>query len=160
MRAARYLVVAVIAWLGAGAGSQALAHHAFEAEFDTASEVSLNGKITAIDWVNPHSTLTLTVSEPGRPPQDWKILAGSPNALRQRGICRVSVPVGTEVNVTAYLGKDKSCLRGGAPSHPTCLVAGKYLTFPKTQTFVDIYSSGSYSVYSPENTLCRANPGD
>jgi hypothetical protein len=139
----------------------AFAHHAFEAEFDTQAKLTLKGKVSAVELVNPHSIITLTVAEPGKAPQAWRVLTATPSLLRHRGVCKASMPIGTEVSISVYLGKDKSCLTGpsGGP-HPVCLVAGNFLTFPATGSFVDIYSSGAFSVYSPEETLCRTSPGD
>ncbi|MEI7932323.1 MAG: DUF6152 family protein [Alphaproteobacteria bacterium] len=149
----RRVVLAAILAVICPAG--AFAHHAFEAEFDTTAPVTLKGTVSAVDWVNPHSTITLNVAEPGKAPQAWKILSGSPQALNHRGVCRLTLPVGSDVTVTAYLARDKNCLRSEGGTHPVCLVAGRYLTFPATQSLIDIYSSGSFSVYAPEQTQCR-----
>ena len=32
-----------------------LAHHAFSSEFDAAQPVRLRGKITKMEWINPHA---------------------------------------------------------------------------------------------------------
>ena len=39
----------------AAAGGAAWAHHAFAAEFDGKSPVLLRGKVTRVEWINPHA---------------------------------------------------------------------------------------------------------
>ena len=40
---------------------QVLAHHAFSAEFDKDAPVTLEGKVTKIEWINPHAWIHLDV---------------------------------------------------------------------------------------------------
>ena len=41
------------------AGGAALAHHAFAAEFDGKAPVLLRGKVTRVEWINPHAWVHL-----------------------------------------------------------------------------------------------------
>ena len=49
-----------IAFVGIGIGlliaaAPAVAHHAFAAEFDSTRPVRLEGTVTRMEWINPHS---------------------------------------------------------------------------------------------------------
>ena len=38
-----------------------VAHHAFQAEFDETKPVTLKGKVTQMEWINPHSWIHIDV---------------------------------------------------------------------------------------------------
>ena len=40
------------------------AHHAFQAEFDDKKPVHLTGKVTKMEWINPHAWIHIDVTEP------------------------------------------------------------------------------------------------
>jgi hypothetical protein len=40
------------------------AHHAFQAEFDDKKPVTLSGKVTDMEWINPHAWIHLDVTGP------------------------------------------------------------------------------------------------
>ena len=40
------------------------AHHSFAAEYDSTKRVTLNGKFTKMDWVNPHSWIHMEAMNP------------------------------------------------------------------------------------------------
>ena len=82
------------------------AHHSFEAEFDQNKPVNLNGKVTGMEWINPHSWIHMDVKGDDGKVVNWMIECGSPNTLFRRGLTKDSLPVGTEINVDGYLAKD------------------------------------------------------
>ena len=96
--AAGMLLAAVPAW----------AHHAFAAEFDSTKPVKLHGKVTRVEWINPHSWIHLDVTDPDGKVTSWMVEGGSPNVLIRRGLTKTSLPEGTEVVVDGYLAKDGS----------------------------------------------------
>ena len=83
-----------------------MAHHAFSSEFDATKPVKLRGKITRMEWVNPHAWMHLQVVGEDGNAQDWMIEAGPPGALVRRGWNRASVRPGTEVLVEGYQATD------------------------------------------------------
>jgi hypothetical protein len=87
----------------------AFAHHEFNAEFDVNAPVDVKGKITKVEWVNPHTWLHLRVEKPGQPAQDWMFEGGSPNVLLRRGVDRSVLQVGTEVEVRGDRARDRDC---------------------------------------------------
>jgi hypothetical protein len=82
-----------------------LAHHSFNAEFDGTRPVTLKGTVTKMDWVNPHSWITMDVKGPDGRVVTWRVEAGAPNAMFRRGFRRDSLPVGTEIIVEGFLAK-------------------------------------------------------
>jgi hypothetical protein len=91
------------------AGSVPLvAHHAFGAEFDANRPVLLKGKVTRVEWVNPHAWIHIAVAKDGGGTEEWMVEGGTPNTLLRRGITRDSLTVGTEIIVDGYQSKDRS----------------------------------------------------
>jgi len=71
-------VVAVIC-----AARPALGHHSF-AMFDTSTQVTLTGVVTAFEWTNPHAYIELDVPD-GRGVKHWTIELGSTSILQRGG---------------------------------------------------------------------------
>ena len=102
--------------------SSSNAHHAFAAEFDADKPLVLRGKITKIEWINPHSWIHIAaVGEDGKTTA-WMVEGGTPNTLIRNGLTRNSLKIGTEVIVRGYQSKDELC-------EPACKANGRDITF-------------------------------
>lgn len=88
------------------ASAPAWAHHSFAAEFDVAKPVKLEGTVTKMEWINPHSWIHIDVKNPDGTVTNWMIEGGSPNSLLRRGFTKNSLPAGTQVIVEGYQAKD------------------------------------------------------
>ena len=86
--------------------SRSDAHHAFSAEFDAQKPFELSGTVTKGKWVNPHSWVYLDVTDKDGKVTNWGFEFGSPFALKQKGLTKATLPVGTLVKVKGYLAKD------------------------------------------------------
>src|SRR5216117_141140 len=84
------------------------AHHLFSAEFDSNKQVTLEGKVVMMEWVNPHSWLHIDVTQPDSSVVRWKIEGGSPSVLFRKGWNRDSLPAGIKVKVVGFQAKDGS----------------------------------------------------
>ena len=84
------------------------AHHSFSAEFDQSKQVTLEGKVVMMEWVNPHSWLHIDVTQPDGSVVRWKIEGGSPSVLFRKGWNRDSLPAGIKVKVVGFQAKDGS----------------------------------------------------
>jgi len=84
------------------------AHHSFSAEFDSTKQVTLEGKVVQMEWVNPHSWLQIDVTKQDGTVEHWKIEGGSPSVLLRLGWNRNSLPPGTRIKVTAFQAKGGS----------------------------------------------------
>jgi Family of unknown function (DUF6152) len=100
------LVVAGIALLVSAA--PVWAHHAFAAEFDAKRPVKLRGKVTKMEWINPHAWIHMEVAGDDGKTIDWMVEAGTPNTLFRRGFTKDSLQPGTEIFVDGYQSKDGS----------------------------------------------------
>jgi len=82
------------------------AHHAFAAEYDASKRLTLKGKVTKWELVNPHSWIHLDVTGPDGKVTEWMVEGGSPNSLLRNGFNKNSLPAGTEIVVEGYQAKD------------------------------------------------------
>lgn len=103
------------------AAAPVVAHHAFGAEFDRDAPIRIEGQVTRLEWVNPHTWIHIAVTEmvregqtvvPADPAQEvWAVEGGTPNTLLRRGLRRECLAIGTEVIVDGYQTKDHSLKR-------------------------------------------------
>ena len=82
------------------------AHHSFAAEFDIKKPVTLRGKVTQMEWINPHAWIHLDVVGPDGKVVSWMVEGGTPNILLRRGFTKKSLEVGTEIVVEGYQAKN------------------------------------------------------
>ena len=107
-----------IAVVAAAAGllsvaTPARAHHAFAAEFDAKSPLHLEGTLTKVELINPHSWIHVDVTGADGKVTSWMCEAGSPNVLLRRGFNKNTIAVGTKVVVDGYQSKDGSLRMNG-----------------------------------------------
>ena len=81
------------------------AHHAFSAEFDSSKPIELTGVVTKAQWVNPHSWVYVDVKDANGEVANWGFEFGGPFNLKQKGLTKAVLPVGTVVTVKGYLSK-------------------------------------------------------
>ena len=82
------------------------AHHSFAAEFDITKPVTLTGKVSKLEWTNPHAYLYVDVTDAKTGMvTTWEIEMGSPNGLTRMGWSRTVVKPGDDVTVEGSLGR-------------------------------------------------------
>jgi hypothetical protein len=110
----RIQVVSVVVGMALiGAAVALSAHHAFSAEFSVDKPVTLQGVVTKIEWVNPHTWMYIDVKNPDGTVVNWAIEGGAPNTLIRRGVRKNSLPPGVEVTVEGYQAKNGANVANG-----------------------------------------------
>ena len=110
MRYLKYLSFAAVLMLGAYS-SPATGHHSFAAEFDSSKPVTLTGKVTKVEWTNPHAFFYIEVKDDKTGEvANWAAELNSPNSLMRLGWTRDSMKADDVVTVQGSLAKDGSKL--------------------------------------------------
>jgi Family of unknown function (DUF6152) len=85
------------------------AHHSFAAEYDSQKRITLTGKFTKMDWVNPHSWIHMEAMNPATGKiETWDIETGPPNTLYRNGWRKDAIKAGDEIVVVGSLAKNGS----------------------------------------------------
>ncbi|HUQ52154.1 MAG TPA: DUF6152 family protein, partial [Gammaproteobacteria bacterium] len=71
------IVSVCAALLCASLSSTAAAHHSFAAEFEMDKITEIEGRVSAVHWVNPHIKIEVAATDG----QSWEVEAGPVNLL-------------------------------------------------------------------------------
>jgi hypothetical protein len=88
----------------------ATAHHSFPAQYDIDKPISLTGKVTRVEWTNPHIFIYADVTDDDGATVGWAFEMGGPNALLRQGWKRDSLKPGDRVTFEGSLARDGSNL--------------------------------------------------
>ena len=83
-----------------------MAHHWFPVA-GTDPPIAFSGKVTRVQWVNPHVHFYLDMNSPVEGKMEiWEVELGSPSALTNRGWKREDVKEGQVLNIEGFVFKD------------------------------------------------------
>ena len=109
------------------AGVPALAHHSFDAEYDSNKVANISGFVTKVDWQNPHAFVYIDADQGGAV-KSFRVEMGPPYALVRGGWKKDTVKVGDKVTVEgAALAKDGTNAAGSMPTTMMVLSTGQKL---------------------------------
>ena len=98
------IMLAIGALLAATA--PAWAHHSFAVFFDEQKPVSIEGKVTAFRFTNPHGTVQLDVKGADGAVTAWRVETNAPVVLQRRGWTRTSLRPGETVRIDGWQSRD------------------------------------------------------
>ena len=90
------------------AAAPAVAHHAFSAEFDAKQPITLRGKVTKIQWTNPHVWVYMNVQDESGKLTNWGFEMGAPQQVQNQGWGRNTLKPGDELIVVGSRARDGS----------------------------------------------------
>ena len=96
--------VAAVGMCGAGAH----AHHAIALVYDAAQPVTLDGRITAFHYVNPHPFVEIQVTAADGRSEPWRLEFDNLRELAAVGMSADTFKVGEQVLVTGSRARDRS----------------------------------------------------
>ena len=125
------LAAVTVAFLSASAGVSA--HHSFAAVFDSDQPITVTGKVTSVEWMNPHFHFSLDVPAADGAVTSWRFEGYPPNMLVREGWRRdVTLTPGATVTVTGWLARSEPNL--GAVRHVTFADGNKLAAGPPAGT--------------------------
>ena len=99
-------------WVVSGfLATPASAHHSIEANYDVHKAVKVTGAVVKLEFINPHSYLTVDVAGPDGKVQRWSFELEGLGGLRRAGLTRADkggLQPGEQVTIEAYGARDGS----------------------------------------------------
>jgi len=95
-----------VVWAGTAFG-----HHSVQAEFDVDKKITKTGSVVSVEWINPHSYITIDVKNANSKTERWAFEMAGPGALRSAGLSREDrggLKPGDTVTITGIAAKDGS----------------------------------------------------
>lgn len=104
----RNSLMAGAAALGALVAMPASAHHSVAGVFDMANPITLEGTISKVDWINPHTYIHLDVTAADGTVTTWAMESIPPAMMRRAGITRQMIEgdVGEAVTIHGLPARD------------------------------------------------------
>ena len=84
-----------------------LAHHSFAAEYDNNKPIKFSGKVTKVEWMNPHIYVYVDANTDGKT-ANYAVEGGAPNGLYRQGWRKDTLKAGDPISIEGFLAKDGS----------------------------------------------------
>jgi hypothetical protein len=111
MTRVRIHTLLVVAWCGLALAGSVSAHHSIQAQFDINKTLTVSGTVVRLEFINPHSYLTVNAKDADGKVTRWAFEMGAAGQLRRAGLSRADrggVKAGDEVTVIALAARDGS----------------------------------------------------
>jgi hypothetical protein len=116
---ARMLSVLVAAGLVGALGSPLAAHHSISAEFDSTKPITFTGKVTKVEWMNPHIYTNVEAKDPDGKLVVYRVEGGPPNSLFRQGWRKDTLKPGDTVTVSGIRAKIPTSMNIGVATITT-----------------------------------------
>ena len=84
-------IAALLVFAAGMAGAPVLAHHSVPGTFNIEKTVSIKGKISKIDWINPHIYIYVDVKDRAGAVTTWKVETLPTNHMRRAGVTKEEI---------------------------------------------------------------------
>lgn len=84
------------------------AHHSFAAQYDGKKSITLKGKVTKVEWANPHVYFYVEATDENGAVTTWAIENGPPTTLFREGWRKDTLKPGDVITVEGFRAKDGS----------------------------------------------------
>ena len=111
MTRVRISALVIVSLCGLAFSGPVSAHHSIQAQFDINKTFSISGTVAKIEFINPHSYLTVNVKDADGKTQKWAFEMAALAQLRKAGLSRADrggLKAGDELTVTALAARDGS----------------------------------------------------
>ena len=85
-----------------------VAHHSFAAVYDNNKPIKFSGKVTKVEWLNPHIYVYVDVKDNSGSTVNYAVEGGAPNGLFRQGWRKDTLKVGDTLSIEGFLAKDGS----------------------------------------------------
>ena len=85
-----------------------VAHHSFAAEYANNKPIKFSGKVTKVEWLNPHIYVYVDVKDNSGSTVNYAVEGGAPNGLFRQGWRKDTLKVGDTLSIEGFLAKDGS----------------------------------------------------
>ena len=111
MTRVRITALLAVSLCGVALPGRVVAHHSIQAQFDINKSFSITGTVAKMEFINPHSYLTINVKDADGKVQKWAFEMTGLAGLRRAGLSRADrggLKAGDELTVTALAARDGS----------------------------------------------------
>jgi hypothetical protein len=111
MTRVRITSLLAISLCGVALPGRVSAHHSIQAQFDINKSFNITGTVAKMEFINPHSYLTINVKDADGKVQKWAFEMTGLAGLRRAGLSRADrggLKAGDELTVTALAARDGS----------------------------------------------------
>jgi len=111
MTRVRITALAVLSLVGVAPAGPLSAHHSIQAQFDINKTFTISGTVARVEFINPHSYLTLNVKDADGKVTRWAFEMAAAGQLRRAGLSRADrggLKAGDEVTILALAARDGS----------------------------------------------------
>ena len=96
-----------------------VAHHSISAEFDTSKPITFSGKVTKVEWMNPHIYTNVEAKDPEGKVVVYRVEGGPPNSLFRQGWRKDTLKPGDTVTVSGIRAKIPTSMNIGVATITT-----------------------------------------